>query len=62
MEKQRAVPDWNLMLSELEEALDEILFVLRMGKETGVASDQLVLEAYDTLDRHIALVKMGVGI
>ena len=62
VERQRSIPDWEGTLVGLTEALDDVLFSIQMGRETGVRADILALEAFDLLDRFLVATKLDLGL
>ncbi len=55
-------PDWCEHILVLKETLEEILLQISEDERTGKLPDISCLEAYDTLEQHLAAVKRDLGI
>lgn len=59
--RERAVPDWDSTVEDLQDSLEDVLDTLHQGRRAGVRKDVLALEALDQLDSFLSNLKRDLG-
>jgi hypothetical protein len=62
IKRERVTPNWEGIISTLEENLEDVLGTLDQQKHEGVRADVRVLEAFDTLDRFMKAIHQDLGV